>query len=491
MALVDSGDWAEQAVRSYEGTSENWGWGVALGDLDGDGRKDILLPDAGGNVLYRNLEEGWTAEGLPQPFFPQSSGAVIADVNGDGRLDAFFPGGGPDSLLLADGAGGWEDGTIAAGLWEMDDTNFSAAFADYDRDGDLDLLMPVFAPDDGAGAEDPSQMPPGDPTVLLESQGDGEFADASELLPADIAGYPFIAGWTDFDRDGWLDIYLTHDHGEWVSPNRMLRNEGVDGDGQHRGFSDVSEATGLLLAASSMGLGIGDINGDGSPDYFVTSTENSHLLLSADGPTWVDSAVALGLQPEGDRQVGWGAEIADLDNDGLLDGIALFGYWQPEPGSPEQQPDALYLQQPDGTFEEVSAAWGLDDRGWGRGLALADLNGDGWLDVVKRELHAPARLYLSRCGEAAWLEVALRQAGPNPFGVGAEVVVEVKDRTHRRWLTAGGTGLSSGGPMTVHVGLGEAETVERLTVRWPDGGESLFEGIATRQQLTVLRAGSE
>lgn len=490
MARWEGPGWdSQQVVEATDGLTR-YGWGVSLGDVDGDSRVDIFLPGERGSQLFFNtgadfeLVENLLESHVARPVGDEgaqgirSIGSVTVDIEGDGDLDILVATDQGPALFRNDGTA-LSNATAKAGLQGLGLNGYGYALADFDRDGDLDILAPSFCCSGGVEEEN---LPPGEPSSLLENMGDGTFIDATHLLPEETnIGYSFVAGWTDHDRDGWPDIHLTCDHGRTVMPNRLWRNDG----GQ--GFIDVSEETGLALAISAMGLGIGDVNGDRYPDYLVTNVWDTHLLESAGSAVWYQTEVVRQIQPnlERSQDVGWGAELADMDNDGLLDAVVMFGFWLIH-GVGEAQPDALYLNRGE-TFEDVAVSWGMDDIGYGRGLALADLNGDGWLDVVKRELFAPAKIYLSRCGEASWLRVQLSQPGKNPDAIGGEIIVEAGEAIQRRWISAGGTGLSSSNPAEAHFGLGEAEVVDSLTVVWPDGQRSSFVDLIPRQVITVQR----
>ena len=116
-----------------------------------------------------------------------------------------------------------------------------------------------------------------------------------------------------------------------------------------------------------------------------------------------------------------------------------------------------------------------------------DLNRDGFLDLIYRDLWGPTRIHLSRCDDSAWLSISLRQRGPNPFAIGAQISVVTADSIQTRSIEAGSTGLSSGGPPEAHVGLSDADTVERVEVRWPDGAISEISEVQTRARVTITR----
>jgi len=190
------------------------------------------------------------------------------------------------------------------------------------------------------------------------------------------------------------------------------------------------------------------------------------------------------------RDLSWGIEVADMDNDGLEDVVVAFGWLQDDHlglENPELQPDALYLQRDDGTFAQVAETWGLAETGPSRGLALADLNQDGWLDVVKRDLWEDASFTASRCGEAHWLRLRLEQPGANSRAVGATARVEAGDRAWTRWIHAGGTSYASAGPLEAHFGLGEHAEVDRIVVTWPDGAVSEVLDVTVDRVGTVVR----
>ncbi len=232
-----------------------------------------------------------------------------------------------------------------------------------------------------------------------------------------------------------------------------------------------------------MGLGVGDLNDDGLPDMVITDQEAMHLLIS-DGGQWYDAAASRGLRPGEEQHAAWGVAMVDMDNDGLLDIPVVFG--PPESGSFFKQPDALWLQSADGTFTDRAAEWELAQTGNGRGMVTADLNDDGWLDIIKTDyLGGPASAYMSRCGAEGWLMVRIVGSGANTHGVGSRITVRAGDRRWTGWLTAGSTSMASSGPLEVHFGLGMLDRIDSLTVAWPGGGESTFTGIPTRQVLTI------
>ncbi len=464
-----------------------WASGMVVGDLDGDGLHDMVTPTEPYAQLYRGRSDGGARPVPELSGFDLSFGAggSLADYDGDGDLDLFLARFDRPDRLLRNDARGWGEGmaftdvTEEAGVGARGPST-SSAWGDMDRDGDLDLFVARYgALLDGGGPA---------PSLLYENLGDGTFLDRSEHLPDEVqGGWTRMAGWHDLDLDGFPELLVVNDLGD---PSVLLWNVGgrlVADDGR----------SGFGTAVRGAGLGVGDLNGDGTPDMLVTEWGRVALLESAGDDQWFDHARARGLVPDAarDQVVPWGAELADVDNDGLLDAVVAFGNVQidgveagPDWANPLRQPDAVYLQQPDGRFVDAGAALGLDDRGVNRGFVLADVNGDGVLDIAKRDQAGSGALYLSECTGAAWLAVDLRQDDtPNGFAVGATVRVWAGGRLHQRTVSAGSTGFGSGGPPELHFGLGDVDRVDRVQVIWPDGSASETDGFEARRRVAFSR----
>jgi hypothetical protein len=216
---------------------------------------------------------------------------------------------------------------------------------------------------------------------------------------------------------------------------------------------------------------------------------------------WFDYADAVGLVVDaapqsnpgavepGQQVYGWGAEFGDIDNDTDLDALMVFGYWQNYDGAgdPLLQHDGLWVQRAERTFVEEGAAWDLDEPGISRGVVLADIDNDGWLDVLKRVLDTTTPLHISRCGEESWVRIRLSAPAPNTYGVGAKIRVTAAGKTQVRWITSGSTGMYSGAPLEAHFGLGTAGLIESLEIVWADGARSNFVDVTPRQMITVAR----
>ena len=476
-------------IRSREEREKkNWFWGAGaiVGHFDADAHLDVLLPGFWETYLYRgqpaDLFDDHTDDlaGLP---LAGAAGGSTADYDGDGDMDVlvtrFLA---PDVLLRNDG-GQFVDVSEAAGIQRESKRSIASSWGDIDADGDLDLFVGGYGVIDQS-REDPdhANFDPGDPAALYLNNGDGTFTDVSDRLPAEAHdGLTFTGGFVDVDLDGALDLYIVNDFGNSF-PNVLLRNQG---DGT---FLLHPEA-GLDIAMTGMGVAIGDLNGDLFPDFAMGAWNGNHLLKST-AVGWVDYTDAVGFVNDLDRtqKIGWGVEFHDLDNDGDLDMPMVYGHLDATYESSERQPDAMYLQHADGTFEDVGQDWGFNHPTVGRGFVVADLDDNGWLDVVKRDLAGPSLVYVAKCGEAHWLRVRLHQGGMNRFAVGARVEFEVAGDSalRSRTVLAGSAGHASGPPPEVHVGLGDAAATT-VRVVWPDGEVSVLPNVAADRILDIHR----
>ncbi len=471
------------------------GGGAAVADFNSDDVLDIFLPNAGEDQLYFGSTSGNFVEqpGVWPTKEDSSVGAVPVDIDADGDLDIFVTNMRGSNRLLQNDGGVFADITAEAGVGGGDYDSIAASFADMDLDGDLDLFVANHRDeaDLGPGLLEGSLLP-GHPSELYRNNGDGTFADISDQLPADLQeyGYPFMGVWQDFDGDLYPELYIINDFGAIAVPNQLLHNES--------GQLVPWENPGLNISMFAMGAAVGDYNGDGLADLVLSDWGRMFLFEDAGDGTFYDAGQAAGLSIGPGRAQSWGVELADMDNDGDLDLPVAFGPLIMPPeyeqlyeeelalSNPHNQPDALFLQE-NGQLSDQGSAWGLAQTGNSRGFVLVDINRDGRLDMLKRYVDQPASLHLSDCTEARWLELELRQSGKNPRAVGAEVVIEAGGSTQHRWLHAGGTGFAVGHPPELHFGLGDVQTVDRLTVRWPDGGESIVEDVPTNHLIKLNR----
>lgn len=486
------------------------GGGFALFDWDGDGYWDLFVPNgatlespargpgarlfAGApNLRFRDA----TAEAAPE-FSAWGQGVAVGDVNGNGRDDLYIAAFGEDALLLNREDGRLVDGTRAAGLGSSD-WGASAAFADLDLDGDLDLFLVQYLVFDPAAPPPPTTFlgvevfggPFGLPAVgdrVFENLGDGTFRDvtAQSGLLSSPASHGLGLVIVDLDGDGLPDVYVGNDS----MPNQLWRNLGG------LRFEEVAERAGAATNAdgapqATMGLAVADVDGDGRPDIFSTNfaddTNTLLVNLPGDALRLRDRTRIFGLGAVSRPFVGWAAQFGDLDHSGLEDLVIVNGHVYSDDvarrlGTTRPQVPQL-LRRVGGRFEpvppEVGGAWLAQPRSL-RGALLADLDGDGDLDLVVLELNGHVRvlenLHLDRRGggQADWLQVELADFRPgigNRRGIGARIDLAERGEGGRRWtrwLIGGGSYMCQGPPVA-HFGVPQPVGELELRVRWPDG----------------------
>lgn len=464
-------DWAAQTVGTEDVPA---GWGASVADFNGDGLLDVFLPQPGQDALYVQGADGamtLSVDAVPVEA-ERGIGSAAGDFDGDGDLDLVVVAADQGGSLLLNKVGRFHDVTETAGIprWQLQ--GYSAAWGDMDGDEDLDLVVARLGEEFVAEGE----APPAYYNALFENQGDGTFVDRSDRLVGDAqAEYTFLAAWLDAEGDGDQDLFFVNDKGHVGLGNALLLNDGAGS------FADATDAAGLGVSMTgAMGLGIGDLNDDLLPDLLVTDWGRLWMFESYEPDRWYESSASRGIvnDVEADQLVAWGAELEDIDADGRLDATIAYGTDEiitvdgpPHGGTipPDREPLSVLRQDGSGQFTEMAPLWGPFPPEVNRGVVVADLDGDGLLDLLRRDVWGVATASVQTGGGGSWLKVSLHQPGPNPFGVGARIEVEAGGVHQTRWIRAGGTSLASSGPPEAHFGLGTTGTVDRLTVVWPDG----------------------
>lgn len=477
--------------------------GCGFLDYNQDGRPDILLAGDGQCKLYRGTASGRFE---PGPRLPQKRwmGCAVGDYDGDGYPDILLTGYRCLALLRNLQGQGFVDVTARVGL-RTDLWSTSAEFADLDRDGYLDLYVGAYL-DYRIGTLDlcrvgPIRMACG-PEVYLPERGRAyrnvggrRFTDVTERLGlARASGKTWGVAFGDYDLDGWPDLYLANDR----VPGNLFHNE--------RGrFREVGLVSGTAYdrsgnALGAMGADWGDADGDGKPDLFVTTYfGEANALFRGDGRgQFREESDPAGLAAASRTRVGFGCAFLDVDNDGDLDVITANGHVRDrisdyDASQSYAQPLQLWLNDGRGAYREASRDAGLDriPPAVGRGLAVADYDADGDVDVLLVDLEGRARLLRNDLGSlrGRGVEFRLRGRTANREALGARVTLFSSSGRQVRWVKRGGSVLSSSEPVA-HFGLGAASAWQRVEVRWPDGTTEAWLGRTEAGEFTVTQGSS-
>jgi len=539
------------------------GGGVAVGDIDNDGLPDIVF--AGNMVssrLYLNkgnmrFEDITESAGVTTHVW--ASGVSLVDINDDGYLDIYVSMSGPPwakpeetrNLLFVNN--GNRTFTESAATYGIDDPGFTthAAFFDYDRDGDLDLFLLGNSPQDFARSQ--AELHPAGIRRhsaagydrLYRNNGDGTFTDVSQqtgILTDAQFGLGVVV--SDFNRDGWPDLYISNDD----IPNDVLYINNRDGT-----FTDKAATWLKHTSFAGMGIDAADFNNDGWPDIMQTDMmpedlpSRKRMTGAITYSEWVENRrrgqhsaynlntlqLSNGMTSTGDvvfseiaRLAGvaythwsWSALFGDVDNDGYKDLFVTNGYPKAvtdfdyqtamfrlrRSASDSISPQRLeilkalrtfavsnYMFRNNGdlTFSNTTKAWGLEQPGFSYGAALADLNNDGRLDLIVNNIDAPASIYENGGSPGDvhhYLDIALRGDPPNLRGIGSTLMV-VAGGQHQYVYHTPYHGYNSSVEAPAHFGLGAATRVDSLIITWPDGRSQTFTDLAVDQVLTVRQA---
>ena len=509
-------DVAEQAglkFQHYNGMTgkfylpEITGSGAALFDFDNDGDLDVFLVQS--NVLEPNTKPTGSPRGklfrndlkrtlsftdvTAQSGIAATGygmGAAVGDINNDGLPDLYLTNLGSNQMYLNKGDGKFVDVTKESGT---DDPRWStsASFFDYDRDGWLDLMIVNYA--DFSIANSPNCYAattardyctprvfraPGN--RLFHNKGNGVFEDVT--VAAGVSkefGHGLGIVTADFNDDGWIDIYVANDG----DPNQLWTNQ--------KNGTFVNDA--LLAGASvnrngqaeaGMGVDVGDFDGNGTDDIFVTHLmdETNTLYVNLGKGLFEDRTREAGLGMPGRRFTGFGTVFFDYDNDGRLDLFVANGAVQ----LPLAQPNQLFRNTGKGSFVEVNVPE-LSLPEVSRGAAVGDVDNDGDPDLLITNNNGPARLLLNNVGNSNhWLGLRLvGKNGRDMLGAQVEIVTATNSVLRRRVRTDGS--YLSGNDPRVLVGLGQTTKVKAVRVRWPDGATEEWKDQPVDRYVTLTK----
>ena len=534
--------------------------GIAVGDFNNDGFDDLYVCQPAGlpNRLYRNRGDG-TFEDITKAsglgILENTSCALFADFDNDGWQDLLVVRSSGPWLFLNQGDGTFRLKPNAFRFAQTPQGTFTgAAVADYDRDGRLDVYFCLYLYHQGF---DQYQYPlpyhdaqNGPPNFLMHNNGDGSFSDVTEGINQNNNRYSFCCAWSDYNQDGWPDLYVVNDFGR----KNLYRN---NGDGT---FTDVAGEAGVDDVGAGMGVCWLDFDNDGREDVYVANmwsaagqrvttqnvfmpgvpeeilamyrkhaSGNSLFRNEGDG-RFRESTETAGV---GMGRWAWSTDAWDFDHDGFPDIYVTNGmisgpsphdlssfFWRqvvsqaPLQGKAAQdyeqgwgalnelirsdgtlsgfERNVFYANNRDGTFSDVSGTVGLDFVEDGRAFALADFDHDGRLEVFLKNRNGPQLRILRNEMSGIGQSVAFRLTGrkSNRDGIGAVIVLESKNSRQTRSLQAG-SGFLSQHSKDVFFGLGDAPGPLRATIRWPSGLVQVFSGLPASHRIMVEEGSAE
>ncbi|HKI47249.1 MAG TPA: VCBS repeat-containing protein [Balneolales bacterium] len=546
------------------------GGGVAVGDVNGDGRPDLYFSGNmtsnhlylnEGHMHFKDITREAGVAGRPGPW---KTGVTFVDINGDGKLDIYVcysgnsanPNGRRNQLFinLGNDKNGVPQFRNEAKKYGLDNSGFStqAYFFDYDHDGDLDLLLVNYNP------QQPQNMSPMEvqntlkknapyfSTRLLQNDN-GHFVDVTKKAGLDTSSlsYGLGAGIADFNNDGWPDIYLTNDY---FVPDYLYINN------KNGTFTNELKSQIRHTSLSSMGVDVSDINNDGytdiySLDMLPESNYRQKVLLPQSNRTTYEFTKKVGFYYQYERNMlqlnngnntfseigqlagisntdwSWSPLFADFNNNGWKDLFITNGYLHDYTNMDFLQfmrnyltekrrtggvyrKDLLYVakQMPTThlvnyiyrnngnlTFTNMDEKWGMTKATNSNGAVYADLDNDGDLDLIMNNINGPASIYENEANTLLknhYLEVKLKGSGKNTEGIGSKVTIFThgKQQDLEEMPTRG---FQSSVSPVLHFGLAQDSTIDSLRITWPTGKEQKLYHVAANQILTLNEDGAK
>ncbi len=484
--------------------------GAASGDYDQDGDIDLFIVrgDLGPNLLYRNegglvftevAEAAGLAHTKPGNRTWRHGSPAFGDLDGDGDLDLLIPGldGDPFFVFSNAGDGTFTDVTRGSGLDAMRAAySLSPALGDYDLDGDLDLALGHWGTprDFIGGVGDTEHLWRNDSeagrirfTSVSEAAGiaPSVILNADPLISQRAFDPTFTPTFARIDDDEFPDLLMV---GDFNFSQVFLNN----GDGTFRNVTDHE----VIVDGNGMGSAVGDYDGDGDLDWFVSSI----LAIGDDVPTHVsrvgnrlyrnDNGVfrdATDVADVADGGWGWGSCFIDFENDGDLDIYHTNGWIEFDRfGGFTRDESRAFVSNGAGGFVERAESLGLNDAEQGRGVVCADFDNDGDVDIFL--LHAnpgnAATLYRNDTEGNGYLGIRLKGRHPNSSAVGARIVLDAGGVDYLREVTLG-SNFAAHNPVTQVIGLGAVAQVDRLWVFWPDGEETYLQSVVGNRYIDI------
>ena len=477
-----------------------FGGGIAVLDFDNDGWEDVYL--TGGenpDKLYRNLGNNQFVDVSIQAgivSLPEATtmSVIAGDVNNDGYQDllitTFF---GSESMLLANQG----DGTfmyLPNAVNDDNDWKTTASFGDFNKDGLLDFYITAYV-FNGSTILGPNDEIIGfdhdcSANQLFINNGNFNFSDVSSAYGVDNQGCGLATAFTDYDSDLDVDIHLANDFGQWVAPSALYQNEFPVAN-----FQDVSVAANMAATFYGMGIAIGDYDRDNDLDYYQTNL-GRNLLSRNDELVFTDVTTQALVENDslyGLNVTSWGCFFFDADNDAWPDLYVANG---PIPAATFianvlYDPNKLFLNNGDGTFEDMSAIAGVADTSRSRGAVYADFDKDGRLDMMVSNVHSDedsahvSYFHNISQNNNHWVEFDLEGVQSNRDAYGSHVTIWLDGRPTLAEVD-GGSSHASKSSSIVHFGLGESTLVDSVQIVFPSGITTTLTSLAVDQRHSIM-----
>lgn len=466
----DNNTWAQVTftnVAESLGIDHTYYWpffnaGLSFCDFDKDGFEDLTLPTVTGEKIHLYKFDGqYFTNIIDQTAIDDTQRAdclLWADYDNDGDRDFLITNRNSFDHLYRNDNGDFVDVTNAVGLPVVTAFSTAACWADYDKDGWLDLY--IGTRDWNAGSH------------LYHNNGDGTFTDVTDFAGvSNYAKLPLAISFLDYDNDGWLDIYNANDLHQG---NTLFKN---NGDGT---FSDVSVSSGSNVYVSGMGIAIGDYDDNGFLDMYITNIDEGNAFLHNNGDgTFTEMAEALNIEV---GKFGWGTSFFDYDNDGDLDLLVNNSGGLQGRDDPARN-NSFFSNNGDGSFNELFNT-GLEiDTFFSYGSAISDFNNDGYPDVgILNAYGHKSQLFQNSGGTNNWIKIELEGTVSNREGIGS--VIEIW-RSGIKFIRTTHCGVSyqSQNSFIETIGVGNTTVIDTIKIKWPNGIVDVYYDVSVNQKL--------